>query len=260
MSGPTLFLLPGRALLWHRGRKLEHSEGEGWEGALASLATLRSQVGNALVGARVQVSLSHHFASVHLLEPPPIRLALDEMAGWIQERLMQDYGPEADSWRVAWQDVPPGRRVPVTSMQETQYQQLIDALTAAGLAPRTLSPWFITAWQRHRRVLARAQGWLALLEPDRLLLLRLDHGHPMGAVLQRLPQGLSFASAVEAAITRQALQSGMDSEGTVYCLAPDVAMTDMAMINKAMTETPPTSKWHFHPLAPAGQGWEAVVS
>jgi hypothetical protein len=173
----ALALHPGRALLRAGGRLLEQTSGAGWEGALSALDTLLAQVRPT---GGLRASLSHHFAGVLLLEPPPLHLGHAEMSGWVRERLARDYGAEAQTLRPVWQDVPPGRPVPVAVMDAGRHEQLALRLRDAGLSLRQSAPWFVWAWNRHRRALPRHAGWLALIEPGRILLARAEGGCPAG--------------------------------------------------------------------------------
>lgn len=219
----SILLLPGRAVMWHDGQSLKARRGEGWEGALASLETLLKQAGKV---RGVRVGLSHHFASLHVFAPPAVRLPRDEMQGWLRERLAQDFGAEAESWRLAWQDVPPGRHVPVASMPAERLEALASRLHAVGASLKRLSPWFVTAWKRHQAALGPADTWLALVEAERLALARVARGHLIHVGMGRLEAGPadSVAAQVASAVARQALRLGVAAEGDVALLAPGMRM------------------------------------
>lgn len=223
----SVLLLPGRALMRHGGRPLEERRGEGWEGALSSLEALLRQAGRVR-GARV--GLSHHFAALHVFSPPPMRLQKDEMQGWLRERLGRDFGAEAETWRLAWQDMPPGRHVPVVSLEAGRYEALAARLHAMGASLKQLAPWFMPAWKRHRTSLGSDAAWLALVEPGRLALARVEAGRLVHAGMGRLEPAPDTAvvAQVEAAVARQALRLGVAAEGTVGLLAPDLPVDGAA--------------------------------
>lgn len=241
-----ILLLPGRALLGRGGRALDERRGEGWDGALSSLEAVLKQAGR--VGG-VRVGLSHHFASMHVFEPPAVRLPRDEMQGWLRERLSQDFGTEAESWRLAWQDVPPGRHVPVAALPVDRFEALHAQLHAVGASLKQLAPWFLTAWTRHRTALASANTWLALAEPGRLALARVEHGRPVHVGMSRLDAGQASAvtAQVAAAVARQALRLGVAVEGEVGLLAPDLPVEGAV----------PGSSLRFRLLD--GAGWGGVL-
>lgn len=219
----SILLLPGRALMWHDGQALKERRGEGWEGAMASLEALLKQAGKVR-GARV--GLSHHFASLHVFAPPAVRLPRDEMHGWLRERLVQDFGTEAEAWRLAWQDVPPGRHVPVAALLSERLEALTTQLHAMGASLKQLTPWFVTAWKRHQAALGSADTWLALVEDGRLALARVENGRLIHVGMGRLEAGpdASVAAQVAAAVARQALRLGVTGDGEVALLAPGMSM------------------------------------
>ena len=247
-NSPAILLLPGRALLRRGGQAQEAARGEGWDGALAALETLLPTLAR---GQGVRIGLSHHFAGLHLLPAPPVRLAAEEMRGWLSERLAEDFGVEAEGWRLAWEDVPPGRPVPVTSLPAERYDALRDRLLASGHAVKQLSPWLASAWRQHHRAIGRGRAWLALLEAGRLVLLRVAKGRPTSVVMSRLGDASvdSQASLLAAAIARQALHLGVAAEGDVWLLAPD----------QRVDAFPPGSSLRLRPLLPAGSGWGGLL-
>jgi len=239
-------LLPGRALLRHAGGVAEETRGEGWDGGLAALeALLQSRRG----GRGLDIRLSHHFAALHLLPPPPVRLGAGEMGGWLGEKLAADFGAEVAGWRLAWQDVPPGHPVPVASLPADRYQALTDRLSAAGVQPSRVAPWCVAAWDRHCRALGRGAGWLALAEPGRLALARVEGGRPVGLGMSRLDAGSAPAAQLAAALGRQALHAGVPVGGDVWLLAPE----------GGADWTPTGSTLGLRPLEGHGVGWGGLL-
>ncbi|MEW6679351.1 MAG: hypothetical protein AB1421_15665 [Pseudomonadota bacterium] len=247
LSSDAALLLPGRALLRSGGKPLAARQGEGWEGALVSLEAVLAQAGKP---GRLRVYLSHHFASLHLLPPPSVRLSAEEMAGWLQEHLVRDYGTEADAWRLAWQDAAPGRPVPVTAMPQAQYDALHACLADAGARLALLAPWFLPAWARHGRAAAPAggKGWLVLAEPGRLALACMERGRLHHLSLARLDDSAPAPDQIGAAVARQALLLGMESPARIAVLAPD----------QTLEAGRPGAALAIHPLA-GGIGWEGVL-
>ncbi len=209
----ALALHPGRALLRAGGRLLEQASGAGWEGALSALDTLLAQ---ARPTGGLRASLSHHFAGVLLLEPPPVHLGHAEMSGWVRECLTRDYGAEAQALRPVWQDVPPGWPVPVAVTDAVRHEQLVRRLRDAGLDLSQSAPWFVWAWNRHRRALPRHGGWLALLEPGRILLARAVGGRPAGLCVA--PAGAVTEDDLAGLLKRESLRRGT-GEGDELWLA-----------------------------------------
>lgn len=169
-------LLPGRVILRTGGRLLEESAGEGWDGALDGLVGLLKRIRPR---GGLRAVLSQHFSRVLLLPPPPIRLAAAEMDGWVAASLAERYGAEAAGWRGIWQDVPPGRPVPVAVAEAGRLDELLRRCGEAGSRVARIEPWFVAAWNRHHGHLARKSGWFALLEPGRAALARIESGLPL---------------------------------------------------------------------------------
>lgn len=246
-SSASCLLLPGRALLRQGGRVLEETRGEGWDGALASLDAL-------LQAARpggLRVALSHQFAALHLVEPPPVRLRGEEMQGWLRDHLALDFGAETEGWRLAWQDAAPGQRLPVASMPVALYDALAATLTAHRVKLSRSAPWLVVAWARHRRAWGRSPGWFAALEPGYLALARVERGTLAGLSLGRvgLEAGAPPPAQVSAAVARQALHLGVAAEGPVWVLAP-ATRADW---------TRETGGQRLLPLPGTGEGWGGLL-
>ncbi|MEW5769463.1 MAG: hypothetical protein AB1831_03775 [Pseudomonadota bacterium] len=244
-NNAACLLLPGRAILRQGADLREARQGEAWEGALASLQALLRE---RRPRGGVRVALSHHFAALHLVAPPPVRLGAEEMEGWLRERLGQDYGAEAAGWRIAWQDVPPGGPVPVASLAAEHHAALAECL--GETAPRQISPWGVLAWQRHHRALGRGEAWLALAETGRLALLRVAGGRPTHIGMSRLAEAPSgLAGQLADAVARQALHAGLQAPGEVWLLAPELA-ADASL---------PGATLRVRPLGAGGAGWGGLL-
>ncbi len=215
-------LLPGRAVLRAGGRLVEQTAGEGWDGALQALSGLLK---DARPRGKVAVVLSHFYARAQFMEPPPLRLTPAEMEGWIAGRLVESYGSEAASWRAVWQDVPPGRVLPVALMEGLRYDTLVRHLREAGLDVNRAEPWFSVAWNRHRRSI-RGDGWLALLEPGRLALARVQGGRPVS--LRFAQTGAAPMEVLGALMARESLNLGVATPGTLWLAAVGVAVPEQA--------------------------------
>jgi hypothetical protein len=241
---PALALLPGRALLSAGGRLLERAAGEGWEGALEALDGLLAEA-RPRGGARI--SLSHHFARVLLLSPPPVRLSAAEMDGWVAEQLNGAYGAEAAAWRPVWQDVPPGRAVPVALMDGARYDQLRERIKAHGLSLGQAMPWFVVVWNRHRRRIGHTHGWLALVEPERLVLARIEGGRPVS--LRTAQVGPAPADDLAALVTRESLHHDAAAGTDIWLAAAGIALPgEMSFAGRRV-----------HLLSPAGAHWNALL-
>lgn len=145
----------------------------GWAGALKSLEELLAGSG---ARGRARVVLSQHFAPVYLLETPSMRLSAREMQGWAREQLARQFGEATRDWNLAWQAEPPGEPFLVGTLARERLADLNEILRQSGLRAASVEPWLAQACKRHRRVLGRGDNWLALAEPGRLTLARLERG------------------------------------------------------------------------------------
>jgi len=175
----------------------------GWAGALEALAGLLA--GSGLRG-RASVTLSHHFAPVHLLQSPPVVLKPAEMQSWISDTLARQFGEAGRDWRVSWQAEPPGEPFLVGSLEPGPLAELETVIRAASLKPAQVQPWLAVAWNRQRRRLGRGRAWFALAEPDRLTLAGLEAGRVRS--LRSTPTQGDAVAALADLLTREALLAG----------------------------------------------------
>ncbi len=165
---------PGRVAVAGGGASREAEvAAPGWAGALEALNGLLA--GGKFAG-RASVTLSHHFAAVHLLTAPALALKPLEMQGWIRDALAKQFGERARAWQVTWQPEPPGRTFIAASFDPAQLAELEGVLRAASLKASEVRPWLAASWNRQRRRLGRGRAWYALAEPGRMTLLGLDGG------------------------------------------------------------------------------------
>jgi len=175
----------------------------GWTGAMEALAGLLE--GSNLRG-RASVTLSHHFAPVHLLLPPPVALKPVEMQGWIRDTLARQFGETSRDWQVTWQAEPSGESFLASSLESERLTELSSVLRAASLKPVDVQPWLAATWNRRRRHLGHGRAWFALAEPDRVTLVRLEAGH-VRSVRSTLMQGDALAALTDL-LKREALLAG----------------------------------------------------
>lgn len=239
----SAILLPGRALL-RAGRRGTHETriGIGWDGALAALRQLLADTHPR----SLRVGLSHHFARPHVFAPPPVRLKPDELAGWVRERLAEGFGSEAQTWRAAWQDMPPGRPIPVTTIENDRLAALEEAVRDNGLKLAGAAPWLVGAWRAHRRRLRGKSGWLVLLETDRLVLARLRSGAL--AAVRSATVASDPSNGLAALLARESLLAQDATGHDVWLVAPDHAVPSLNL----------QADYRMHVLGGGPEGWKAL--
>lgn len=175
----------------------------GWAGAMEALTGLLK---GSSQRSRASVTLSHHFAPVHLLPSPPMALKPVEMQGWIRDTLARQFGETSRDWQVAWQAEPSGEPFLAGSLESERLTELNSVLRAASLKPADVQPWLVATWNRRRRHLGHGRAWFAMAEPDRVTLMQLEAGH-VRSVRSALMQGDAVAALTDL-LTREALLAG----------------------------------------------------
>ena len=210
-------LLPGRAGVAARGRAPLTRESAG--GGLQALDEL---LGDAKLGGRARVTLSHHHARLFLLPAPTVWLRQAEMRPWLAAQLAPALGGgAAGEWRFAWDLTPPGQPILVAALEARMLDDLGALLARRGLALAGARPWLAAAWNR-RRQLAGATGWYALLEPGRITLLRLERGRPRLLRQRQAGEG-DPAGELRALLARESLMEGIAEGGNLWLERAGVA-------------------------------------
>lgn len=190
------------------GRRLQEAAvaDPGWNGALKALAELLAA---GRPDARARVVLSHHFAPVYLLPATPVRLSHAELLGWARERLVSQFGESARNWQLVAQAEPPGDPFLVSTLPPERLSELDAVLATAGVRAIGLQPWLAVACNRYRASLGRGTAWLALAEPGRLTLARMQGGR-----FRALRSALTGPDPVRDLADMMARESLLEAEGT----------------------------------------------
>lgn len=197
-------MMPGKvAVASGRGYQEATVASPGWSGALEALANLLAGAG---LHGRVSVTLSHHFAPVHLLPAPPVVLKPAEMHGWITDYLAKQFGEMAHGWQITWQSEPPGKAFLVSTLDKNALAELEAVIRSASLVPVRVHPWLVAAWNRRGSKLGSGRVWFALAEPERLTLAGLEDGH-MHSLRSVLMKGDAVASLTDM-LKREVLLTG----------------------------------------------------
>jgi hypothetical protein len=141
-----------------------------------ALATLGELLGSLQLHGRARVVLSQEFARVWMLPAPPVRLKMAEMKGWVHDQLARQFGDSVEGWRFAWQPTPPGQPVLTGAVEAGWFAAMQQILSEHGLKPVAVEPWLVAACARLPAALGRGGAWLALAEPGRITLARVERG------------------------------------------------------------------------------------
>jgi len=146
-----------------------------WQDAIAALAVTIKQIDATGFGrARTTVILSNHFVRYALM--PWSALIDDEKEELALGRhcLREIYGPAADRWEL--RIAPQKRGVPrlVSAVEPELLEALRNAFAGTSIPLVSIQPWLMTICNRHRHVLEKQDGWLALVEPGALCMLLLQ--------------------------------------------------------------------------------------
>lgn len=203
-------LTPGRVALANGGGYHDAvATTPGWAGALEALAGLLAA--HRATG-RASVTLSQHFAPVHLVPPPPVVLRLREQQAWVRDALGHQYGAASRDWQLVWQASPPGEPYLASHLAADQLAGLEGLARSTSLRLARVQPWFVTACNRQWP--GRAPAWFALAEPGRLTLARLQGGRIRQLRSVRM-QG-DPAAALADLVAREALLAGETAPAPVW--------------------------------------------
>jgi hypothetical protein len=186
------------------------AEGAGWDGALAALESLLT--GSKHRG-RASVVISQRFARHFLLAPPAVWLGGNEMRAWLTQRLDASLDGAA-AWQIAWQADAPGRPVLACAIETALLDGLRRVLHGAGIRPAAIQSWQTVAFNRRDRVLRRATGWYAVVEPGTASVMRLEQGR-ITALRQR-NLGENPAGDLAGLIGREAMLNGLEAGGELW--------------------------------------------
>jgi hypothetical protein len=204
-------LSPGRASIAERGKSTVAWGGQaGWDGGLAALAGLLSARPSS---GKAAVILSQHFIRCFLLPPPVVWLHRGEMQSWLEEKLKMPL-EGAGNWQLRWRVDRPGRPIVVCAIRRTHLDDLERVLTGAGVKSKSIEPWLTVAYHRRERILAKATGWYALVEPGMACLLRLERGQTVG--LRQRQLDANPAKSLSLMIKRESLLQGIEHRGELW--------------------------------------------
>jgi len=192
-----------------------------WQGAVAALEPALA----ALRAERVDVTvvLSNHFVRYAIVKPEATLAGEEEALGHARFHLTRVYGERARSWDLR---LSPARRG-VPRMASALDPGLVPAITACfarGAKAHLVSvqPYLMAAFNRWRDALARDEGWLLLVEPQRACLALIAKGR--WAAVQTLRGAYPALEDWAALLDRERLRAEIEADARVaHVVAPDSA-------------------------------------
>lgn len=230
MLSPTAVRL-ARERGWPKRRSVDSAvlpctPGEGllWQGSVATLEAALAEP--RWQGAPLELMLSDRLLHYQLLAGQAELGSLPERQGYARFHFRQVYGPLVDDWEIRVDDPLPGTPMVACAMDRALAGSLETLAKTAGTRISRIQPGFAAAFNRMRRVLAKAVGdtvVLAVVEPESLCFAVITHGRWL-ALRQRSLAG-DPAEALGHALAQERLMADAPfAEATVYIVTyPDSA-------------------------------------
>jgi len=190
-----------------------------WQGALAALEPALAALRAERVDATVV--LSNHFVRYAVVKPETTLSGEEEALGHARFHFTRVYGERARGWDLR---LSPSRRAAprLASALDAGLVPAITACFARGAKARLVSvqPYLMAAFNRWRTDLARDEGWLLLLEPQRACLALIAKGR--WAAVHTLRGAYPAIEDWAALLDREHLRVEVEAETrVVHVVAPD---------------------------------------
>jgi hypothetical protein len=182
------------------------SGAEPWRPAVETLARELPRL--AAKGPVCEVVLSNHFVRYQLLPWRPELKARDERAALAQAQYRSVFGAAAQAWTVRLADSVFGATTLACAVDRALVEELARLLKAAGARPAAIEPYLAAAFNRWRRALKAPSFRLALLEPGRLWVGRMDAAGWANVGAQRI--GADPLSEMPVILAQEAAVIGAD--------------------------------------------------
>lgn len=198
-----LVLTPHRATAFRltlRGQLMERTEAD--VDNLQSLDGLKPLLAKLRPG-KMDVRLSQHLVKMQLMPAAGAALSGRESERYIQDRFRRTHGDVARHWTVRWQPEPGHRPFLACAIDSAWLESFSTLLGQNGLALHRLSPWFTASFNRYRARMAKQASDLALIEPERITLARIDQGRWLSLKSQRFSE--QPAETLAGMLSREAL-------------------------------------------------------
>jgi hypothetical protein len=152
-----------------------------------------------------------------LLSPPINQLPnAGDMAELARQTIADTYGPQAVHWRMAVQIQGPARPLVVSAVEPGWMDALEQLAASRKLSLLGVEALLAACWNQTCRTLPSKANWFALLEPARIQLIGLQHGHWMSLASTR---GEAEGPALRTLLQREAVLAGRpgdEGEAWIY--------------------------------------------
>ena len=152
---------------------VEADGASGWPALIDALARALPKVGEAR--AEVRTVVSNHFARYTLLPGVELLASDEERLALARHQFQAIHGERAAGWRVALAEHGSRTSNLAAALDAEMLDALVATLTAAGHVPRSVEPLLATAVNACRSEIDRGTAWLAVAEPGRLCVGRLEN-------------------------------------------------------------------------------------
>lgn len=152
---------------------VEADDAADWPALIDALGRALSKVGES--HAEVRTTVSNHFVRYTLLPGIELLTSDEERAALARHQFEAIHGERAAGWRVALAEHGTRTSSLAAALDAELLDALVATLTAAGHVPRSVEPLLATAVNACRGEIDRGTAWLAVAEPGRLCVGRLEN-------------------------------------------------------------------------------------
>lgn len=198
-----------------------------WSGALTALAGLLNKPEWQHADATVVVS--NGFARFQLLPWNENITSAEEQRSFARHKLAAVYG-DSSEWEIRIAEGNAGTENLACGM----HLKLLDSITACcsnqGVRLRSLQPYLMAAYNRVRQELAQGNIWLAVTEPQRVCIMRLENGAWRSIHCRSLDADNTLAALVTVLEREQQLAGLAEQTHRTLLYAPGVTSASLASI------------------------------
>lgn len=154
---------------------IANTQGADWQSLVQQLDAALSQLKLAS-NAVCSIVLSSDFVRYLMLPAQQFAMNNAEKTAYIQAAYRDIYGAAADGWLIKCDDVAPQDNMLAVAVDEQLMIALSQLAAQHKLKIRSVQPYLMAAFNGLTPQISRKNGYLALLEQSKLLLIRLNNG------------------------------------------------------------------------------------